>query len=72
MFKFIALAALSLAASSVSALVVPRSTPPAGYDTGLLEVCIFNSSLSPINHLFDHYYSRTIPTISVTWLFSVI
>lgn len=35
MFKFIALAAL--AASSVSALVVPRSTPPAGYNTGLLE-----------------------------------
>lgn len=37
MFKFIALAALSLAASSVSALVVPRSTPPAGWPTDLLE-----------------------------------
>lgn len=37
MFKFIALAALSLAASSVSALVVPRSTPPAGWATDLLE-----------------------------------
>jgi rare lipoprotein A (peptidoglycan hydrolase) len=37
MFKFIALAAFSLAASSVCALVVPRSTPPAGWPTDLLE-----------------------------------
>ncbi|KIK08306.1 hypothetical protein K443DRAFT_672794 [Laccaria amethystina LaAM-08-1] len=37
MFKFIALAVFSFAASSVSALVVPRSTPPAGWPTDLLE-----------------------------------
>lgn len=35
MFKFIALAALSLAASSVSALVVPRTTPPANWPANL-------------------------------------
>jgi len=65
MFKFIALAALSLAASSASALVVPRSTPPAGWSTDLLEVCLY--SILPAHQLilflivlqpYDTYHAR--------------